>query len=302
MPLPNDERILKLAEDLLAQFAVMFGQHPGYRPAHARGILVRGTFTPTAEARQLSNAPHFLREVTPVTVRFSSSTGLPQIPDTDPNANPRGMAIRFHLAERVHTDIITHSADGFPTRTGEEFLELLKAVSAGEAEKFLAGHPETLKFVTTPKPFPASYVKEKYFGVTAFEFVNAEGSRQMGRFRVVPAAGVEHTDPGGKGSDYLLEELKARLAATAAEFDLQVQLAGPDDVTDNATVQWPETRPLVTIGKLVLTEVVGDDAAEQKYVIFDPIPRVEGINPSADPLLELRAAAYLVSGRHRRSA
>lgn len=41
--------------------------------------------------------------------RFSSSTGNPDIPDSDPRSNPRGLAIRFQLAEtprRLHTDII----------------------------------------------------------------------------------------------------------------------------------------------------------------------------------------------------
>ena len=40
--------------------------------------------------------------------------------------------------------------------------------------------------------------------------------------------------------------------------------------------------------------------AEQQHIIFDPIPRVEGIDPSGDPLLEPRAAVYLASGRRRR--
>jgi catalase len=45
-----------------------------------------------------------------------------------------------------------------------------------------------------------------------------------------------------------------------------------------------------------------DSLAQQQQIIFDPIPRVDGIEPSADPLLELRAAAYLLSGRRRRAA
>jgi catalase len=51
-----------------------------------------------------------------------------------------------------------------------------------------------------------------------------------------------------------------------------------------------------------LTALVADNAHEQKQIIFDPIPRVEGIEPSDDPLLELRAAIYLLSGRRRRAA
>jgi len=48
--------------------------------------------------------------------------------------------------------------------------------------------------------------------------------------------------------------------------------------------------------------VVSDSEAQQRQIIFDPIPRVDGIEPSADPLLELRAAVYLLSGRRRRQA
>ena len=51
-----------------------------------------------------------------------------------------------------------------------------------------------------------------------------------------------------------------------------------------------------------MNQVVADTPAQQKHIIFDPIPRVEGIEPSADPLLELRAAIYLLSGRRRRAA
>jgi catalase len=41
---------------------------------------------------------------------------------------------------------------------------------------------------------------------------------------------------------------------------------------------------------------------EQKKIIFDPIPRVEGVEPSDDPLLEVRASVYLISGKQRRAA
>ena len=80
------------------------------------------------------------------------------------------------------------------------------------------------------------------------------------------------------------------------------QLAAPGDVVDDATIHWPEERLVVELGSLELTELVPNDAEEQRTVIFDPIPRVEGIEPSADPLLELRAAVYLISGRRRRAA
>src|SRR5215472_12453501 len=175
MPLPSDEKIVQLAKDLLEQFDIMFGRHPGLRPAHAKGVLLTGSFKPSAETATLTRAPHATRASTPVTVRFSDSTGIPNIPDNDPNANPHGMAIRFHLANRVHTDIIGHSTDGFPTRTGQEFLEFLRAAvasakskaSPSPVEAFLGTHPAALAYARTAKPSPASLAKEAYFGVTA---------------------------------------------------------------------------------------------------------------------------------------
>jgi catalase len=69
---------------------------------------------------------------------------------------------------------------------------------------------------------------------------------------------------------------------------------------DNVTIQWPADRTMFDLGKLTLTGTVPNDAHEQKQIIFDPIPRVDGIEPSDDPLFELRAAIYLISGRRRR--
>jgi catalase len=59
---------------------------------------------------------------------------------------------------------------------------------------------------------------------------------------------------------------------------------------------------LKPFGKITLTEVIAEQEAEQRKIIFDPIPRLEGIEPSDDPLLELRAAVYLLSGKRRRAA
>jgi catalase len=313
MPLPTDEKLLALSQDLLKQFDTLFGLHPGFRAAHARGTMLSGTFTPDPEAVSLTRAPHITLASTPVTARFSNSTGVPLIPDNDPNANPRGLAIRFHLAEHVHTDIVSHSTDGFPTRTGEEFLEFLRAVAASgpdvpspkPVEQYLGAHPAALAFVQAPKPSPSSFAKETYFGVTAMRFINKGDASRYGRYRIVPDAGIEHLDPDvtkDKGPNFLFDELSERIAAGPISFQVFAQLANEGDEVNDATVHWPEDRPLARLGQMVLTAPVENDAAEQKKIIFDPIPRVDGIEPSDDPLLELRAAIYLLSGRRRRQA
>jgi len=313
MPLPSDEKLVALGEDVLKQFDAIFGLHPGFRPAHAKGSLLTGTFTPAPGAASLTRAPHITRDSTPVTARFSDSTGIPIIPDNDPNANPRGLAIRFNLAEHVHTDIVSHSTDGFPARTGQEFLELLTAIASSDPSKpspspielFLGSHPKALEFVQTPKPAPSSFARESYFGVTAMRFTNAEGVSRYGRYRIIPDAGNDHLDDETaktKAPNFLFEELTQRIATGPISFQLLVQIANEGDVVDDSTVHWPSDRPLIPLGNIVLTNPVPDDAHEQKKIIFDPIPRVDGIEPSDDPLLELRAAVYLLSGRRRRQA
>src|SRR5262245_2106048 len=82
-----------LAQKLLDAFDKLQGIHPGFRPAHAKGLMCSGTFAPSPEATKLTRAPHANRPSTPVTVRYSDSTGLPNIPDNDPaRSGPRGFA------------------------------------------------------------------------------------------------------------------------------------------------------------------------------------------------------------------
>jgi catalase len=313
MPLPQDQRIVTLAEDLLKQFEAIFGPHPGFRPAHAKGLMLTGVFTPGSGAQALTSAPHAMRASTPVTARFSNSTGLPGLPDNVADANPRGLAIRFNLAEHVHTDIVSHSTNGFPTRDGYQFLELLRAAAASgpdvpspkPVEVFLGAHPAALAFVQAPKPFPSSLARQTYYAVTAFAFTNASGETRFGRYRVIPEAGndfLSDSQVAALSPDYHFDEIAARVGKGPVRFRIAVQIAEPDDVTDDATIHWPESRTLADFGTVELNAVMPDSAAEQKQIIFDPIPRVEGIEASADPLLELRAAVYLLSGRRRRTA
>jgi catalase len=302
-----------LINDLLAVLdRLNGGVHAGFRPAHAKGLMVAGTFTPSPAAAGLTSAPHASRPSTPVTVRFSDSTGLPTVPDNDPaRSGPRGIAVRFHLADHVHTDIVAHSTNGFPVRTGEEFLQFLSAAAdagAGKPEAigaFLATHPAARRFVEAPKPIPTSFVREAFFAVTSFKFTNAAGVSRHGRFRIRPEKGTEYLSneqAAANSPNFLFEEMDGRLARGPARLGILVQMAGQgDDVTD-AGVPWPENREEVPFGTLTLTSRVDDQEPERRKIIFDPIPRVEGIDSSGDPLTEVRSEIYLLSGRRRRAA
>src|SRR5437660_10285331 len=229
-----------LITDLLAVLDELSGGvQPGFRPAHAKGLMCAGTFTPSRQAAELTRAPHADRPSTPVTVRYSDSTGLPTIPDNDPQrSGPRGIAVRFHLAEHVHTDIVAHSTNGFPVRTGEEFLAFLRAAAAFGAGRpealgaFLAAHPHAQRFVETPKPIPTSFARETFFAVTAFKFTNGEGVSRHGRFRIQPEAGAEYlTDEQAarKSPNFLFDEISPRLAQGPIRLGVFVQMAERGD-------------------------------------------------------------------------
>lgn len=79
------------------------------------------------------------------------------------------------------------------------------------------------------------------------------------------------------------------------------QIAEEGDTINDCTRTWPESLKLVELGEVKVGSVMEENANEQKKKIFDPIPRVEGIEASSDPLLEMRATVYLISGRERRA-
>ena len=81
-----------------------------------------------------------------------------------------------------------------------------------------------------------------------------------------------------------------------------MQLAGDGDDMTDSSVPWPEGRTEVPFGTITLTGRVDDTEPERRKIIFDPIPRVDGIDTSGDPLSEVRSEIYLLSGRRRRAS
>jgi catalase len=211
--------------------------------------------------------------------------------------------------------LITHSTPFFPVRTGEDFLELLGAIGASSSpdapknpspiEAYLAKTPSAAAFVGAPKPFPASYATEKYFGVNAFKLVDSSGKGTYVRYRITPDAGESHiSDDEAKAKDaaYLHNEIQTRIIDGGVTFTLSVQVAEEGDTTDDATVHWDESRKIVKLGTIKVDGVVEDNDEKQRTIIFDPVPRVDGVEGSDDPLIDMRASIYLTSGRVRREA
>ena len=245
-----------------------------------------------------------------MTVRFSDASGIPQSPDTDPNAAPRGMAIRFALAGGAFTDIVANSHNGFFIGTGEDFLAMLKAIAAttpqsphpSPIEQFLGGHPRALKVIVDSKPLPVSFATLAFYGNNAFIFVDGAGTKRAGRYQIIPVAGMAHLDSAtaAKASpNYLFEELPKRLAKGPVKFKLFVQLANPGDPTNDGSLVWPADRKRVELGTISVTAVAPNNEELQRTLTFNPVYLTKGIELSDDPLVPLRSAVYALSVAHR---
>jgi catalase len=299
-----------LAQQIFDVMIQMPAFKPGHRPVHAKGIVSQGTFTPSGGAAAISKAAHLQGAAVPVTVRFSDGPPDPAIAENSPDAGPHGMAIRFNLPGGGLTDIVALSHNGFIVGTGEEFLALQKAVLAIDPtkphpwpiEEFLGAHPLALKFVQEVRAVPASFATTAFFSNDSFIFVNKQGAKQAVRYHILPIAGrrdLTESEAKTRSPNFLVEELKTRLATGPAQFRLVVQLPNPGDPTHDPSLVWPDDRKTIDAGTISITSVQADSAAVERKMVYDPTHLTDGIELSDDPLPALRASVYGLSAAHR---
>lgn len=306
---PGRAQETSTAEKTVDAMNKLWGQHPGFRANHAKGVVVEGSFTPSKDAAALSKASLFTGPAVPVTARFSDSTGLPALPDGSADANPHGLSLKFKLADGGEMDVVVNSLKFFPVATGEEFLQLLTAVSQSgpdapspkPVETFFAAHPAAPAAFGSAKT-PSSFARQTYNGVNAFVLVDKDGKRQPFRYRFVPVAGEELIAPDAaakQGNDYLMQEIVARVGKEPVAFKMLAQLAEAGDATNDATKPWPDSRKTVDLGTITLTKTVADSQAAEKALLFLPNALPDGIEVSDDPLIDARVQAYAVSFSRR---
>ncbi|WP_200935666.1 catalase family peroxidase [Rhodanobacter sp. Soil772] len=295
-------------QDLVNALHSAFGTHHA-RAVHAKGTILEGSFKATSAARMLSEDSIFSGAILPVTARFSDFTGIPDIPDNIGDANPRGFAFKIKAADGTAVDIVSHSFNGFPVATADEFAALLRDIGASgpgiahptPIEQFLATHPVAKNFLTTQKPPPVSYATTAFFGVNSFKFTNAKGQSTFVRYRFVPRAGERYLTPAElktKGPNYLQEEIGKRAAMEPIVFDWYAQISQPEDKIEDPSVAWPESRKLVKLGTITINKLVTDQAGIDKQLLFLPGSAHPGIDP-ADPMLIMRNQAYPISYGNR---
>ncbi len=295
-------------QQIVDQMNKVFGAHAGFRANHAKGVVAEGSFKGSPEAAGLSKAVLFSGTEIPVTVRFSDSTGVPNLPDGSDDANPHGMAVKFHLPDGSDMDIVINSLKFFPVSTSEEFRDLLVAIAQSppdaakptKFQQFVASHP-TIPAAFATVATPDSFANEAYFGINAFVFVNKAGTKQAVRYQMIPERVVhlDKAEAAKKAPNFLMEELPARLKQRPVTFRFMAQLAAVGDTTRDPSKPWPDDRKLVELGVLTIDKAVTNSEDAQKKLLFLPGQLTEGIEQSDDPMIDVRNGAYAISFSRR---
>ncbi len=288
-------------------FEAVTKPQPGTRRSGAKGVCAAGEFVGSAEGKALSTASPFSGKPVPVIARFSIGGGNPKAPDNAKST--RGLALAFDLPGGEGWQMANISAPVFAAATPEQLLALLesrvpdpatKQADPAKVKAFNDANPDVLlqgKYLAS-QPVPASYAKANYWGVNAFAFVDAKGSKQYAKWVFEPVGGTQglnDDEAKAKGTDFLIDELRQRVAAGPVAFDFKLQLAQPGDRIDSAVVPLPEDRRKVTAGRLTITSVSPDDGGPCVNMTFNPLVLPKGVEPSSDPILLGRPAPYAVS-------
>lgn len=287
------------------------GYKPGFRRAHARGYGFRGYFTATPEAAQITTAEHMQGDRIETVVRLSNGAVDPYAPDrrsTDRGA-PAGLAIRFALASGARAEWVALSIPRFPPRVPEDFIEFVSATRPVSQPNplrigpFIALHPHCLSGLLAIANAPAldSFASSEYHGLHAYHAVDGHGTRRAFRYRwnpVVERRPLTKEDHAILPPQYLISEMTQRVERGPVVWNLVFQMADPTDPVDDMTKVWPESRPQVHVGQLVLDRV-HEDQDQVDESVFDPINVPPGIEVSDDPILQFRSDCYRESKLRR---
>ena len=290
-------------------FEANAGVHPGFRRNHAKGVCVSGYFEGNGQASDISRADVFKAVRTPVVGRFAIPGGDPSAPDA--SVPVRSMALDFKLPDGQQWRTGMNNTPVFIVNTPQAFYAQLVASKPDPAtgkpdpaklKAFFAAHPETAPFQSWVKSHPpsSSFGNAAYYGINAFRAIDANGKTHFVRWSMVPETPYAPVTAEQKSQhDFLDNELRGRLASGPLRWHLILTVAKPGDPTTDATQAWPEDRPQIDAGTLVIERESAQSEGDCRDINYDPTILPDGLKPSADPLLAARSSAYAVSYNRR---
>lgn len=291
----------RLTQDrMMAAFQHANGTHAGFRRNHAKGVCVTGWFESNGQAAALSKAAVFKPGRVPVVGRFALAGGMPFQPDTA--AQVRSMALRFLPPGGEEWRTGMNNIPVFAVNSARGFYEQLLASSPDPAtgkpdpnkmKAFLAAHPETERALALirKRQVTSGFANSTFNSLNAFRFVDAAGASVPVRWSTVPVqAAADSAEPADK--NYLFDDLIAQIAQHPLQWQLIVTIGQAGDPTNDATLPWPAGRQQIDVGTVTIDHASSEDGGRCTDVNYDPLVLPSGIEPSDDPLLSARSAAY----------
>jgi catalase len=304
--LPSSAQSKVEAIDLVELFEKLGGKHPGFRKAHARGVCGAGVFTPDTSKqtlRHFTDAKLLSQGELPVAFRFSLGGADPNGDERTPGT--RGAGIQISLPDGSK-HIFT--GNNFPVFAGKDpetffgFLSTFLPTHSGvpdpsKTAEFIKNNPSVLPHVMWQKSAetPASYGNTAFFGLHTFYYNNPKNDKTKFRWHLQPELGVKtlnKKEAETKKTAFLATRLAEQLAVQEVSFSLNVSIGQEKDSDIDPSNQWPDDRTIVSLGKITVNQSGGDAC---KNTNFDPNMLSTGFEPSADPVLRMRSAAYAIS-------
>ncbi|MBY0336398.1 MAG: catalase family peroxidase [Acetobacteraceae bacterium] len=292
--------------EVVDAFEAVLGPVTTYRPSHPKGLCAAGHFVGNAEGTRLSVAPVFSGQRISAIIRFGVAGANPNASDVA--RSTRGLAIRFETARGEQWDMANISAPIFGARTPEMLVAGLLARRPGpngqpDAEavrRFVEANPDSQlqgRWLASVAP-PASWATTPYWRVNTFLFRGQDGQVRPARWVFQPVAGTQRLTEEqmrSLGPNFLMDEMRRRVAQGPVEFDMVLQFPGQGDDLLNPTVAWPDDRPRATVGRLTVTSVEAGPGGPCDGISFMNLDMEPGVAMSDDPTLQARAAPYAVS-------
>lgn len=289
------------AADLVEIFEKMAGKQPGFRKAHAKGVCVSATFSPS-ESKHFKEAKLLTSGTLPVSMRFSLGGGNPAGDDRAPGTRGMGMQINFPDGS-MHV----FTGNNFPAFLGKDpdtFYGFLKTLMPDESGKpnpmqtaeYIKNNPSVRANVAWNQKAEtsASFANTEFFGLHTFFFDNA-GEQTKFRWQLTPDLGVKtlnKEEAAKKPADFLNTTLAQQIAEQTVSFSLNVSIGKPEDTNVDPSSPWPDDRTKVKLGTVTLSSSGGEAC---KNTNFDPNILSAGFTPSEDPVLRMRSPAYAIS-------
>jgi len=291
----------------------------GFRRAHAKGICIRGDFESNGSLAPYSLAHVFQPGATGFIGRFSIAGNNPIAPDL--KAPVRSLALSFASRSGSANSgssnkdqqwrLAMNTPPVMAVSTPEDFYEQLVSLSpnpktgqrdGAKIKAFFAAHPESKDFNNWRARYTPtnSFAAEQYHSINAFYLIDDKGQHHAVRWQAVPQINPkDYLEIGSTHADALQLDLVNKLQIQAVKFDLVFTFASTGDNENDPAVAWPQDRKTITAGTINIVSSHSQTDGACDGIRFDPLVLPKGIEPTQDPILNARSAAYAESYRRR---